>query len=124
MAHLIINYFFIIGVHMINNDCIFNRQKLQDEYVRQVGTVFQQWESDLEKAKEQEEKLNVTKSIHLHHIIILYSITLPYSIFVSTVFKMQGCYWFYFCPCLLYLAVLCNHYCGSLFTCLIYSKVQ
>lgn len=60
---------------MINNACIFNRQKLQDEYVRQVGTVFQQWESDLEKAKEQEEKLNVTKSIHLHHIIILYSIT-------------------------------------------------
>lgn len=88
--------FFIIVVHMINNACIFNRQKLQDEYVRQVGTVFQQWESDLEKAKEQEEKLNVTKSIHLHHIIILYSITLPYSIFVSTVFKMQGCFWFYF----------------------------
>lgn len=75
---------------MINNACIFNRQKLQDEYVRQVGTVFQQWESDLEKAKEQEEKLNVTKSIHLHHIVILYSITLPYSIFVSTVYKMQG----------------------------------
>lgn len=75
---------------MINNACIFNRQKLQDEYVRQVGTVFQQWESDLEKTKEQEEKLNVTKSIHLHHIIILYSITLPYSIFVSTVYKMQG----------------------------------
>lgn len=44
---------------VINNACIFNRQKLQDEYVRQVGTVFQQWESDLEKAKEQEEKLNV-----------------------------------------------------------------
>lgn len=56
---------------MINNACIFNRQKLQDEYVRQVGTVFQQWESDLEKAKEQEEKLNVTKSIHLHHIFII-----------------------------------------------------
>lgn len=52
--------FFVI-VHMINNACILNRQKLQDEYVRQVGTVFQQWESDLEKAKEQEEKLNVTK---------------------------------------------------------------
>lgn len=44
---------------VINNACIFNRQKLQDEYVRQVGTVFQQWESDLQKAKEQEEKLNV-----------------------------------------------------------------
>lgn len=56
---------------MINNAPIFNRQKLQDEYVRQVGTVFQQWESDLEKAKEQEEKLNVTKSIHLHHIFII-----------------------------------------------------
>lgn len=54
-----INFFII--VHMINNACILNRQKLQDEYVRQVGTVFQQWESDLEKAKEQEEKLNVTK---------------------------------------------------------------
>lgn len=52
---------FLIIVHMINNACILNRQKLQDEYVRQVGTVFQQWESDLEKAKEQEEKLNVTK---------------------------------------------------------------
>lgn len=52
---------FFITVHMINNACILNRQKLQDEYVRQVGTVFQQWESDLEKAKEQEEKLNVTK---------------------------------------------------------------
>ncbi|KAK3103271.1 hypothetical protein FSP39_018020 [Pinctada imbricata] len=33
------------------------RNKLHDEYCRQVSTVFQQWEADLEKTKEQEEKL-------------------------------------------------------------------
>lgn len=33
------------------------RSKLQEEYGRQVNAVFQQWESDIEKAKEQEEKL-------------------------------------------------------------------
>ena len=58
--HLFLKY---LAIYCIVNYCLFlishNRQKLQDEYVRQVGTVFQQWESDLEKAKEQEEKLNV-----------------------------------------------------------------
>ena len=49
--YCIVNYYLFLISHY--------RQKLQDEYVRQVGTVFQQWESDLEKAKEQEEKLNV-----------------------------------------------------------------
>ncbi|XP_046328225.2 synaptonemal complex protein 3-like [Haliotis rufescens] len=33
------------------------RHKLQGEYARQVGTVFTQWESDIDKTKEQEEKL-------------------------------------------------------------------
>lgn len=34
------------------------RQKLNDEFKRQVSAVFQQWETDLEKTKDQEEKLN------------------------------------------------------------------
>ncbi|KAL5006831.1 hypothetical protein ScPMuIL_015637 [Solemya velum] len=33
------------------------RNKLSDEYCRQLNSVFQQWESDLEKTKDQEEKL-------------------------------------------------------------------
>ncbi|XP_060560692.1 synaptonemal complex protein 3-like [Ruditapes philippinarum] len=35
------------------------RSRLQDEYSKQVGAVFQQWESDLEKTKEQEAKLTM-----------------------------------------------------------------
>ncbi|XP_064602483.1 synaptonemal complex protein 3-like [Liolophura sinensis] len=33
------------------------RNKLNDEYQKQATSVFQQWESDLEKTKDQEEKL-------------------------------------------------------------------
>nr|KAG5700981.1 hypothetical protein BaRGS_022692 [Batillaria attramentaria] len=33
------------------------RNKLQEEYCRQAESVFQQWETDIEKMKEQEEKL-------------------------------------------------------------------
>ncbi|XP_045176218.1 synaptonemal complex protein 3-like isoform X2 [Mercenaria mercenaria] len=35
------------------------RTRLQDEYSKQVSAVFQQWESDLEKTKEQETKLTM-----------------------------------------------------------------
>ncbi|ESO97668.1 hypothetical protein LOTGIDRAFT_152756 [Lottia gigantea] len=35
------------------------RVKLQEEYCKQVGSVFSQWEVDIEKTKEQEEKLTV-----------------------------------------------------------------
>jgi len=34
------------------------RHKLQEEYGKQINNVFQQWESDIEKAKEQEDKIN------------------------------------------------------------------
>ncbi|XP_005105909.1 synaptonemal complex protein 3 isoform X2 [Aplysia californica] len=34
------------------------RSKLQEEFGRQVNAVYQQWESDIEKSKDQEEKLN------------------------------------------------------------------
>lgn len=37
------------------------RNKLNDEYLKQATAVFQQWESDLEKTKDQEEKLTVSK---------------------------------------------------------------
>ncbi|XP_059178954.1 synaptonemal complex protein 3-like [Physella acuta] len=34
------------------------RAKLQEEFGKQINSVYQQWESDVEKTKEQEEKLN------------------------------------------------------------------
>ncbi|CAL1537652.1 unnamed protein product [Lymnaea stagnalis] len=34
------------------------RTKLQEEFSKQINAVYQQWESDIEKTKEQEEKLN------------------------------------------------------------------
>ncbi|BFZ04154.1 hypothetical protein BsWGS_07193 [Bradybaena similaris] len=34
------------------------RNKLQDEFSKQVNSVYQQWELDIDKIKEQEEKLN------------------------------------------------------------------
>ncbi|GFO00115.1 synaptonemal complex protein 3 [Plakobranchus ocellatus] len=34
------------------------RGKLQDEFSKQINAVYQQWESDMEKSREQEEKLN------------------------------------------------------------------
>uniref|UniRef100_A0A2C9KYQ5 XLR/SYCP3/FAM9 domain-containing protein n=1 Tax=Biomphalaria glabrata TaxID=6526 RepID=A0A2C9KYQ5_BIOGL len=34
------------------------RERLQEEFSKQVFLVYQQWESDIEKSKEQEEKLN------------------------------------------------------------------
>lgn len=37
----------------------FNRQRIQEEYFKQANAVFQQWESDIEKTKEQEAKLTV-----------------------------------------------------------------
>ncbi|GFS11455.1 synaptonemal complex protein 3 [Elysia marginata] len=35
------------------------RTKLQEEFSKQIHAVYQQWESDMEKSHEQEEKLNV-----------------------------------------------------------------
>lgn len=38
---------------------MFYRQKLNQEYSQQFMTLFQQWDIDLQKAEEQEEKLAV-----------------------------------------------------------------
>ncbi|XP_050409584.1 synaptonemal complex protein 3, partial [Patella vulgata] len=35
------------------------RVKLQEEYYKQIGTVFSQWEVDIDKTRDQEEKLTV-----------------------------------------------------------------
>lgn len=45
----------------------FYRQKLNQEYSQQFLTLFQQWDIDVQKAEEQEEKLAV--SITLNFII-------------------------------------------------------
>lgn len=46
---------------------MFYRQKLNQEYSQQFLTLFQQWDIDVQKAEEQEEKLAV--SITLNFII-------------------------------------------------------
>lgn len=39
---------------------MFYRQKLNQEYSQQFLTLFQQWDMDMQKAEEQEEKLAVS----------------------------------------------------------------
>lgn len=43
-----------------NIHIMFYRQKLNQEYSQQFLTLFQQWETDVQKAEEQEEKLAVS----------------------------------------------------------------
>ena len=42
-----------------------NRSKLQEEFGRQINAAYKQWETDIEKAKEQEEKFNVRSMLHM-----------------------------------------------------------
>jgi len=73
MLSYIVGHFFCISCHFFCISCHFFpynfynllvylliRQRLQDEYFKQVNVVFQQWESDIEKTKEQETKLTVS----------------------------------------------------------------
>jgi len=39
--------------------CVVNRQKAADDFRKQTQLIFQQWETDLEKTRENEEKLQV-----------------------------------------------------------------
>jgi len=39
--------------------CVADRQKMIEEYRKQAQLLFQQWESDLDKSRENEEKLQV-----------------------------------------------------------------
>jgi len=45
--------------------CVPDRQKLMDDYRKQALVLFQQWESDLEKIRENEEKLQVVPAVGL-----------------------------------------------------------
>lgn len=37
----------------------FFREKMNDEFSKQIASVFNQWESDIQKSKDSEEKLEV-----------------------------------------------------------------
>ena len=56
-----------------------NRQKLHDEFSRQVVGVFSQWESDVDKTKDQEEKLAVSVSLNNQCNILMSSIAYVFS---------------------------------------------
>lgn len=43
---------------------MFYRQKLNQEYSQQFLTLFQQWDIDLQKVEEQEEKLAVSNTLN------------------------------------------------------------
>jgi len=44
---------------------VADRQKLMEEYRKQNLLLFQQWETDLEKTRENEEKLQVVTAVDL-----------------------------------------------------------
>ena len=61
-----IRAFIVISSHFIpleNCDglCVC-RQKMSQQYSQQVSTALQQWESEAQRAEEQEEKLNVSST--------------------------------------------------------------
>ena len=45
---------------------------MNDEFQRQATSVFQQWDSDLEKTKDQEEKLAVSSYIRCNSYYVVY----------------------------------------------------
>lgn len=51
-----------------------NRQKLHDEFRRQIMSVFDQWDSDVEKLKDQEEKLSVSFNLFLNGYTACFSL--------------------------------------------------
>jgi len=50
---------------------VADRQKLMEEYRKQNLLLFQQWETDLEKTRENEEKLQVVTAVDLIRSVIL-----------------------------------------------------
>ena len=60
------------------------RHRLQDEYCKQVSAVFLQWESDLEKCKEQEAKLTVSSFFYRIPVVVC-SLLMSDNFFLSEV---------------------------------------
>jgi hypothetical protein len=54
-------YYLFVCVCLYITFC--GRSKLQEEYCRQAESVLGQWETDIEKLKEQEEKLMVSQTL-------------------------------------------------------------
>ena len=50
-------------MYLFNMYALPSRSKLQEEFSRQIHAVHQQWENDMEKSQEQEEKLNVSCTV-------------------------------------------------------------
>ncbi|KAH9519495.1 Synaptonemal complex protein 3 [Bulinus truncatus] len=63
------------------------RARLQEEFSKQVLLVYQQWESDIEKFKEQEEKLNARKRGKAAPPV--FSVHLPVYLLVHTVYLIN-----------------------------------
>lgn len=55
----------------------FDRTRLQEEYCKQAESVFQQWENDIDKIKEQEEKLTVIAFFFASIFVMLASLLFP-----------------------------------------------
>jgi len=66
------------------NMCVSDRQKLMDDYRKQALVLFQQWESDLEKIRENEEKLQVIPAFGLVNNMLLRCIIMVLSFSVLT----------------------------------------
>ena len=64
--------------------CVSDRQKLMDDYRKQALVLFQQWESDLEKIRENEEKLQVIPAFGLVNTMLLRCIIMVLSFSVLT----------------------------------------
>lgn len=67
----VLNVFSHTSMKYDNIIIMFYRQKLSQEYSQQFLTLFQQWETDIQNSKKQEEKLAV--SIMLRIIINLFN---------------------------------------------------
>lgn len=48
----------VVLIENITNDFLY-RKKLCEEFTKQIASVFTQWENDIAKTKENEEKLEV-----------------------------------------------------------------
>ena len=84
----------------------FLREKLQDEFSKQIGSVFTQWEGDIQKSKDAEEKLEVWThswlNLNIHSILWYISVRLSklqyfsdlslFIVFVSF-FTKSGWFW-------------------------------
>jgi len=64
-------------------DSVAGRQKMMEDFHNQVQLIFQQWEADVEKTRENEERLQVIMtqtSSSVSAILILYIVTVGFAV--------------------------------------------